>query len=66
MGTSLTPEFWRLFAALLVIAMAVTFALSAALDALVVRAQRRHIRRRPTATRTTEASRRPVRPLVGH
>ena len=42
MGTSLTPEFWRQFAALLVIAMAVTFVLSAALDALYLRrAQRR-------------------------
>ncbi|GGL11548.1 hypothetical protein [Streptomyces flaveus] len=66
MGTSLTPEFWRLFAVLLVISMAVTFVLSAALDVLALRAQRRHIRRRPTATRTTEASRRPVRTLVRH
>ncbi|MCX4854070.1 hypothetical protein OG426_52675 [Streptomyces canus] len=66
MGTSLTPEFWRLFAVLLMISMAVTFVLSAALDALALRAQRRHIRRRPTATRMTEASRRPVRSLVRH
>ncbi|MDQ0766742.1 hypothetical protein [Streptomyces canus] len=66
MGTSLTPEFWRLFAVLLVISMAVTFVLSAALDALALRAQRCHIRRRRTATRMTEASRRPVRSLVRH
>ncbi|WP_328766647.1 hypothetical protein [Streptomyces sp. NBC_00286] len=79
MGTSLTPEFWRLFAVLLVISMAVTFVLSAALDAppafgrgdphlasLALRVQRRHIRRRPTATRMTEASRRPVRTAVRH
>jgi hypothetical protein len=65
-GTSLTPEFWRLFAVLLVASMAVTFVLSAALDALVVRAQRRHIRRRQTAARTAEESREPVRTLVRH
>ncbi|MFR0354620.1 hypothetical protein [Streptomyces sediminimaris] len=41
MGTSLTPEFWRLCAVLLVIAMAVTFVLSAALDALYLRRQQR-------------------------
>ncbi|WP_033327127.1 hypothetical protein [Streptomyces yerevanensis] len=66
MGTSLTPEFWRLFAVLLVISMAVTFVLSAALDVLALRAQRRRSRRRPTARRMTEASRRPVRTLVRH
>ena len=66
MGTSLTPEFWRLFAVLLVISTAVTFTLSAALDALALRAQRRHIRRRPTATRMSEASRQPARSLVRH
>ena len=66
MGTSLTPEFWRLFAVLLVTSMAVTFVLSAALDALVVKAQLRRMRRRQTATRTTEESREPVRTLVGH
>lgn len=46
--------------------MAVTFVLSAALDALELRAQRRHIRLRPTAMRMSEASRRPVRSLVRH
>ncbi|WP_328643222.1 hypothetical protein [Streptomyces canus] len=66
MGTSLTPEFWRLFAVLLVISMAITFVLSAALDALALRAQRRRTRTRSTATRMTEASRRPVRSLVRH
>lgn len=65
-GTSLTPEFWRLFAVLLVISMAITFVLSAALDALALRAQRRRTRTRSTATRMTEASRRPVRSLVRH
>ncbi|MFE7172948.1 hypothetical protein [Streptomyces sp. NPDC057616] len=47
MGTSLTPEFWRQFAVLLVIAMAVTFVLSAALDALYLRRVQRRAERRP-------------------
>ncbi|TLS45340.1 hypothetical protein FE633_14745 [Streptomyces montanus] len=64
MGTSLTPEFWKLFAVLLGASMAVTFVLSAALDALVVRAQQRRIRRRPEVSRPTEASRRPHRTLA--
>ncbi|MEV6944367.1 hypothetical protein AB0N07_20640 [Streptomyces sp. NPDC051172] len=53
MGTSLTPEFWRQFAVLLVTAMAVTFVLSAALDALVLRAQQRRAARRPSDTGTS-------------
>ncbi|MFI6654898.1 hypothetical protein ACIBL8_05195 [Streptomyces sp. NPDC050523] len=54
MGTSLTPEFWRQFAVLLVAAMAVTFVLSAALDALYLRRQvRRAERRYPDTTPTT-------------
>ncbi|MER6418289.1 hypothetical protein [Streptomyces sp. NPDC001137] len=53
MGTSLTPEFWRQSALLLVIAMAVTFVLSAALDALVLRAQQRRAARRPSDTGTS-------------
>jgi hypothetical protein len=57
-GTSLTPEFWRLFAVLLMISTAVTFVLSAALDALALRAQRRRIRRRSAVLRATEAPRR--------
>jgi hypothetical protein len=63
-GTSLTPEFWRLFAVLLVSSMAATFVLSAALDALALRAQRRRIRRRSALTRTTGESERPGRALV--
>lgn len=66
MGTSPTPEFWRLFAVLLVISTAVTFVLSAALDALTQRAQRRDIGHRPTTTRMSEASHGPVRSLVRH
>jgi hypothetical protein len=60
-GTSLTPEFWRLFAVLLGISTAVTLVLSAALDALVLRAQRRRIRRRPARVRATAEPRRPDR-----
>jgi len=72
MGTSLTQEFWRQFAVLLVAAMAVTFVLSAALDALYLRRQvRRAERRYPDTTPTTPTgttTRRPHptagRPLV--
>ncbi|MFI6931558.1 hypothetical protein [Streptomyces sp. NPDC050287] len=63
-GTSLTPEFWRLFAILLVISAAVTFVLSAALDALALRVQRRRVRGRTGLTRTTGGSRWPDRRLV--
>ncbi|MDX3714725.1 hypothetical protein PV733_38520 [Streptomyces europaeiscabiei] len=66
MGTSLTLEFWRLFAVLLGISTAVTFALSAALDALVLRAQRRRIRHRPALVRATSSPRRPDRAPVHH
>ena len=47
-GTSLTPEFWRLFAVLLVAAMGVTFVLTAVFDALALRLLRRRVRRTPT------------------
>ena len=36
-GTSLTPEFWERFTVLLVVAIAVTVVLGAALDTLAVR-----------------------------
>jgi hypothetical protein len=36
-GTSLTPDFWRLSAVLLVISTAITFVVSALLDMLAVR-----------------------------
>ncbi|MFJ9535897.1 hypothetical protein ACIRPX_01365 [Streptomyces sp. NPDC101225] len=69
MGTSLTPEFWRQFAVLLVIAMAVTFVLSAALDALYLRRQQRRAERSspgtPPAATTTPGTRPAAgRPLV--
>jgi hypothetical protein len=55
-GTSLTPEFWERFAVLLVVAMGVTFVLTAALDALAVRAQRRRVRVAPPAPRPSRPS----------
>ncbi|WP_192582270.1 hypothetical protein [Streptomyces triticiradicis] len=41
MGTTLTPEFWRQFTVLLVIATAVVVVVGAALDALVLRTRGR-------------------------
>lgn len=67
MGTSLTPDFWKLFGVLLVISMAVTFVMSAALDTLVVRLQVRRRQRRQTDDRTATTPHRvdqPRRPLV--
>ncbi|ARX88666.1 MULTISPECIES: hypothetical protein [Streptomyces] len=57
MGTSLTPEFWRLFAVLFVIALAVVFAVATALDALVLWVRRRRPRSRlSSATRAPDAA----------
>ncbi|WP_262064448.1 hypothetical protein [Streptomyces sp. STR69] len=50
MGTTLTPEFWRQFAVLLVIATAATVVVGAALDAVVLRMRAHRTPRRPTAT----------------
>lgn len=66
MGTSLTPDFWRLFAVLLVISTAVTFVVSAVLDALAVRLQRRCRQRRLPAGRADRTPERPVRILAHH
>ncbi len=41
MATSLSPDFWRLFVALLIVTVVATVVISAALDALVVRLRRR-------------------------
>ncbi|MET8132541.1 hypothetical protein ABZV24_11350 [Streptomyces sp. NPDC005251] len=49
MGTSLMPEFWTMFAVLLVVAMGVTSVATATLDALAVRLLRRHVHGEPTA-----------------
>ncbi|MEV5528476.1 hypothetical protein [Streptomyces prunicolor] len=47
MGTTLTPEFWRQFAVLLVIATVVTVVVGAALDALVLRMRAHRTPQRP-------------------
>lgn len=66
-GTSLTPEFWRQFAVLLVIFTAATVVLGTALDALVLGARKRCLaRRRQLAAGATEASCGPDRGLVRH
>ncbi|WP_051135643.1 hypothetical protein [Streptomyces sp. 351MFTsu5.1] len=54
MGTSLTSDFWRLFAVLLVIFAAATVMTSALLDALIVRMLRH---RRSTSHRSATADR---------
>jgi hypothetical protein len=54
-GTSLTPEFWTMFAVLLVVAVGVTFVATATLDALAVRLLRRHVHRAPTAAPSRSA-----------
>ncbi|MDX3748225.1 hypothetical protein [Streptomyces sp. AK08-02] len=67
MGTTLTPDFWKLFAVLLVIAMAVTFVVSAMLDALALRMLRRRAAHcRPPGTRATELAHRSARTPVHH
>ncbi|MFC8246247.1 hypothetical protein [Streptomyces chartreusis] len=48
MDTSLTPEVWERSAVLMVAAMAVTFVLTAALDALALRRLRRRASTPPT------------------
>lgn len=67
MGTTLTPDFWRLFAVLLVIATAVTFVVSAVLDALALRMLRRRAAHgRPPGTRATDLAHRSGRTPVHH
>ncbi|MGW6316572.1 hypothetical protein [Streptomyces sp. NPDC055099] len=65
MRTTLTPEFWELFAVLLVAAMGVTFILAAALDALAVRLLRRRVRRPPTQEPPSSSATANPRMLVG-
>jgi hypothetical protein len=67
-GTTLTPEFWERFTVLLLAAALVTFALSAALDALVVRMQLRRARKAeaPTHARPAPPQSRTHPPLVHH
>ncbi|WP_326790169.1 hypothetical protein [Streptomyces sp. NBC_00151] len=59
MGTTLTPEFWRQFAVLLVIAAAVVVAAEAALDALVLRMRDRRTSQRPPVPPVESAAREP-------
>ncbi|KPI19049.1 hypothetical protein OK074_1513 [Actinobacteria bacterium OK074] len=65
-GTTLTPEFWRLFAVLLVIATAATVVLSAAFDALVLRIRARRTPRPPQITRVVRTARPAQRTPVHH
>lgn len=64
-GTTLTPEFWRQFAVLLVIATAVTVVAGAALDALVLRTRVRRAPQRPPGTPMVRAHR-PIRGTPVH
>ncbi|WP_406835487.1 hypothetical protein ACICHK_02800 [Streptomyces sp. AHU1] len=52
MGTTLTPEFWKQFTVLLVIATAVVVVVGAALDALVLRMRGRRIPPTPSTSPT--------------
>lgn len=51
-GTSLTPEFWKMFTVFLLGAAMVTLALTAALDTVCVRMQLRSARRQGMQTPT--------------
>ncbi|MFI6409873.1 hypothetical protein [Streptomyces sp. NPDC050548] len=66
MGTTLTPEFWRQFAVLLVIATAVTVVVSAALDALVLRIRARRTSQRPSVSPVVRTRRPAGRTPVHH
>ncbi|MEU1473948.1 hypothetical protein [Streptomyces sp. NPDC005760] len=66
MGTTLTPEFWRQFAVLLVIATAVTTVVSAALDALVLRMRAHRTPRRPSTSPVVRTHRPAGRTPVHH
>ncbi|NBM20281.1 hypothetical protein [Streptomyces sp. GC420] len=60
--TTLTPEFWRLFAVLLVTAVAATVVAGLAADACILRIRRRRASRQHRDRRTTS---RPVTPRYG-
>lgn len=66
MGTTLTPEFWRQFAVLLVIATALTVVVGAALDALVLRMRARRTPQRPPVTPVVRTHRPAQRTPVHH
>jgi len=65
-GTTLTPEFWRQFAVLLVIATAITVVVSAALDALVLRMRVRRTPQRPPVSPVVHTHRPAGRTPVHH
>ncbi|MFJ3895582.1 MULTISPECIES: hypothetical protein [unclassified Streptomyces] len=65
MGTTLTPEFWRQFAVLLVIATVATAVLSGLFDALVLRTRTR-AQQGPPATRVVRTHRATRRTPVHH
>ncbi|MEU5998976.1 hypothetical protein ABZ837_14225 [Streptomyces sp. NPDC047197] len=66
MGTTPMPAFRRLFVVLLGGAMAVAFAVSAALDALALRRQHHRIHRLPPVSEEPAPFGRPARTLVHH
>ncbi|MGW3109588.1 hypothetical protein [Streptomyces sp. NPDC001100] len=66
MGTTLTPEFWRQFAVLLVIATALTVVVGAALDALVLRMRARRTPRRRSVSSVVHTHRPAGRTPVHH
>jgi hypothetical protein len=53
-GTSPTPDFWRLFAVLLLVSATLTFVWSAVVDALFVRRLRRQARQHDARADRTE------------
>jgi len=65
-GTTLTPEFWRQFAVLLVIATAVTVVAGAALDALVLRMRAHRTPQRPPVPPVAHTHRSAGRTPVHH
>ncbi|MFE2889580.1 hypothetical protein [Streptomyces sp. NPDC059272] len=65
MGTTLTPEFWRQFAVLLVIATVATVVVSAVFDGLVLRMRTRGTPQRPPTTPAIRTHR-PTRGIPVH
>jgi len=65
-GTTLTPEFWRQFAVLLVIATVATAVLSGVLDALVLRMRAHRAPQRPPVAPVVRTHRPARRTPVHH
>ncbi|MGQ4431334.1 MULTISPECIES: hypothetical protein [unclassified Streptomyces] len=66
MGTTSTPEFWRQFAVLLVIATAATAVLGGLFDALVLRTRTRRAQQGAPATHVVRTHRETRRTPVHH